>query len=77
MARNQQLSTATGINIYFADRSSPWQRVGFQKSACAADLGDQRGRLAGMIVRRVVAPAVLNLPSAAEPAVVAGPLVDV
>jgi transposase, IS30 family len=26
MARHQQLSAATGIDIYFADRSSPWQR---------------------------------------------------
>jgi transposase, IS30 family len=26
MARHHQLSTATGIDIYFADRSSPWQR---------------------------------------------------
>jgi transposase len=53
---------------------SAWP-VGFQKSACAVDLGDQCGWLAGMIVRRVVAPAVLILSSAAEPAVVAGPLV--
>ena len=26
MARHQDLAAATGIDIYFADRSSPWQR---------------------------------------------------
>jgi IS30 family transposase len=26
MARHQHLATATGIKIYFAERSSPWQR---------------------------------------------------
>jgi len=26
MARHQELAAATGIDIYFAERSSPWQR---------------------------------------------------
>ncbi len=26
MARHQDLAAATGLNIYFAERSSPWQR---------------------------------------------------
>ena len=26
MARHQELSAATGVKIYFAERSSPWQR---------------------------------------------------
>jgi IS30 family transposase len=26
MARHQELATATGLKIYFAERSSPWQR---------------------------------------------------
>jgi IS30 family transposase len=26
MARHQELSAATGVRIYFAERSSPWQR---------------------------------------------------
>jgi len=26
MARHQELAAATGIKIYFAERSSPWQR---------------------------------------------------
>jgi IS30 family transposase len=26
MARHQELAAATGLNVYFAERSSPWQR---------------------------------------------------
>ena len=26
IARHQELSAATGVKIYFAERSSPWQR---------------------------------------------------
>src|ERR1700712_1021602 len=51
--------------------------VGFQKSACASDLGDRvLGRLS-MIVCRVGASALLDLPAASEPAVIARPLVGV
>jgi hypothetical protein len=50
-------------------------RAGFQKSARAADRGDRRARLVGMIVLRVVASALSCLSQAAEPAVVARSLV--
>jgi hypothetical protein len=40
--------------------------VGFQKSACASELGDQCARPSGMIRRCVTAPSVFDLPEAAD-----------
>jgi hypothetical protein len=62
------------VNLMHRAMRTTIPRAGLQKSARAADLGNQCGRLAGMTVCRAAAPALLGLPSAAEPAAVARPL---